>query len=747
MKRFSLSILLASSCAFAGPEMSSPLLVDEANSTDVMTALTLDQSGYEALKTLERVTLSDFALSAGSAVDLDLEHREVYAPGAKLMVMTDEGEIETARPDVTFFGGAVAGDSDSMVFLAFSPYGVEGFIETMGQTWIVSSGPFDQDLPIGIYNLTTLPEGVINWAAWECFAGELDQPVAQPIDGIGITTTRGTDCFLIDYAIETDQEYLGIFGGDQNAANTYMATLIGATSEIYTRDVFTTIQITWSRLWTTTDPWNQSGSVDQLFQYRDYWEANMGSVERDLGHFLSGRGLGGGVAWLPGICNPGVEYALSANLNGFFPYPILDNSSQNWDLMVVSHELGHNVGAPHTHSQSPPVDNCASGDCSITPNATIMSYCHLCPGGLSNVMMRLHDQTINSYILPTMAGVACDLTCASLAFSFPDGLPSIVAPDGSTTINMTVAGVGLTSPVSGTGMFNYDFGSGVTSIAMTEGIPNSYSVNVPASACGGSLSYSFSVLGSDGETYTSPRNGVYEAVVGLGFNTILSMDFESDPGWSVENIDLSDGGWSRGVPVGGGDRGDPSSDFDGSGQCWLTDNVDGNSDVDGGPTRLTSTTMDLSASTDPILSYARWFTRDDSEGDDSFTVEFSDNNGGSWTLVESTSTGTSAWVESSIRVLDHVSLTSGFQVRFSTWDNPNNSVVEAGVDALRIDELICGEDCDADRNGDGTLDFFDVQDFLNAFAGQEASADLTGDGTWDFFDVQAYLNLFSAGCP
>jgi hypothetical protein len=227
----------------------------------------------------------------------------------------------------------------------------------------------------------------------------------------------------------------------------------------------------------------------------------------------------------------------------------------------------------------------------------------------------------------------------------------------------------------------------------------------------------------------------------------LSMDFESDPGWSVENIDLSDGGWSRGVPVGGGDRGDPSSDFDGSGQCWLTDNVDGNSDVDGGPTRLTSTTMDLSASTDPIFSYARWFTRDDNEGDDSFTVEFSDDNGGSWTLAESTSTGASAWVESSIRVLDHVSLTSGFRVRFSTWDNPNNSVVEAGVDALRIDELVCGEDCAADRNGDGVLDFFDVQNFLNAFAGQEASADLTGDGTWDFFDVQAYLNLFSAGCP
>ena len=56
--------------------------------------------------------------------------------------------------------------------------------------------------------------------------------------------------------------------------------------------------------------------------------------------------------------------------------------------MVFNHELGHNLGAPHTHDLNPPVDNCASGDCSVTPNGTIMSYCHLCDGGLQNVMMR-----------------------------------------------------------------------------------------------------------------------------------------------------------------------------------------------------------------------------------------------------------------------------------------------------------------------------------------------------------------------
>jgi hypothetical protein len=55
--------------------------------------------------------------------------------------------------------------------------------------------------------------------------------------------------------------------------------------------------------------------------------------------------------------------------------------------------------------------------------------------------------------------------------------------------------------------------------------------------------------------------------------------------------------------------------------------------------------------------------------------------------------------------------------------------------------------CDADRNADGLVDFFDLQDFLNDYSAMNASADMNGDGQYDFFDVQIYLNLFSAGCP
>ena len=746
-----MSLLLATSAAFASPEMSSPLHVDAKNSTSVMTALTLDEAGYEALRSVERVTLDGFVLAPEVTVDLDLVRKEVFSADAKLLLMTDAGEVELARPEVSLFGGHVAGDGESIVFLAFSPYGVEGYIESLGQTWIVSSGPFTQDLPIGVYNLTTLPAGVINWADWECAADQLGQDF-KPVQKDGFGQRGSGDCFHLDYAIETDQEFLNVFGGDENAANTYIATLMGAVGEIYVRDFSAEVEVVWSRLWSTTDPWTVGDSVGQLYEFRDYWEANMGSVQRDLTHFLSPRGLGGGVAWLDAVCS-NFNYAVEGNMSGFFPYPIQDNNAQNWDLMVVAHEGGHNVGAPHTHDIG--IDNCAGGDCSVTPFGTIMSYCHLCPGGLANVQMHFHPIEINTQILPFLNGVSCDIsgTCDGLEFSYPGGLPSLVAPDGTTMIDVVVTGVGTVSPVSGSGLLHYDTGSGFATVAMSEGAPNNYVATIPASDCGGTVEYYFSADGSDSANYT---DSVHSALAAVGLNIGFADDCETNLGWTVSST-ATDGQWDRGVPVNCSDRGAPGSDYDGSGQCYLTDNSASsscNSDVDNGATTLTSPMLDASAP-GSILGYARWYsnTAGAEPQADVFVVEVSNDGGGSWTNLETVGpTGSQVsggWFFVSFAVEDLFETPSAqFMVRFTASDDAGGSVIEAGVDAIQIFSYDCGgPTCEADRNGDEILDFFDLQDFLGDFAAQDASADMNDDNAWDFFDVQAYLNLFAAGCP
>ncbi len=67
------------------------------------------------------------------------------------------------------------------------------------------------------------------------------------------------------------------------------------------------------------------------------------------------------------------------------------------------------------------------------------------------------------------------------------------------------------------------------------------------------------------------------------------------------------------------------------------------------------------------------------------------------------------------------------------------------ADNMRV--TITRPTCGAELTGDGVLDFFDVQLFLQYFAAHDMRADFTGDGAFDFFDVQEFLQLFASGCP
>lgn len=413
--------------------LESPLHVAGKSPGAVVTWLSLDSHGYRALRSAEQVILKDFVLDADCRVDLELRRMTVFADDARIVLGTPAGNVTAPRPDVAVFRGRVVGDSQSRVFLGLSPHGANGFIEYAGERYVVSSTREVGQGRAVVYNLTRLPPGAIHWRQFDCpvcdsvghstdprsrydRSGDVDTMLRESagtkthiegqrrrqgiVDGQSWSST-GSASRLIQIAIETDWELTALFDGDTDAAGAYIGTLVGAASEIYTRDVDTELQISFLRLWATSDDvWDDDLDIYELwFVYREYWDANMTDVERDVGHLVSGREPFFGLGDFRALCLDIGGYGISG-VHGYFPYPLEDHHEQNVDPYVFAHELGHNFGAVHTFETEPPIDLCVSGDCSVAPNGTIMSNCFRCPGGFTNIVLQFHPRMIDEYMLP-----------------------------------------------------------------------------------------------------------------------------------------------------------------------------------------------------------------------------------------------------------------------------------------------------------------------------------------------------------
>jgi len=350
--------------------MESPLRTVDPNDQSVFTRLNVNMDLVRSVTTDEPTTWRNVPIGRGGTVDVVLRPFEIFSPDARVVIGGEHGDTDIARPDVVLLKGTVNGREDSSVFIGVSPMMTHGVIRIGATKYFISSGPTNADHGVVVFDEADLPKDP-DARTFTCGADQIQQPLALPVlpemKGAGEVGQRGTfTCRSARVAVDTVWEHTrDLFGGDPHRAATYDTILFGAISEIYTRDLNLHIAVPFLRVWATdNDPYNPALNT-VLDQFRNHWSASMGSVQRTLAHILTTDGLNGagGVAWLNVVCNTSYGYGASGYLGGSFPYPLQDGSGGNWDLVVTSHELGHNFGAVHTHDYNPPVDSCGLGNC------------------------------------------------------------------------------------------------------------------------------------------------------------------------------------------------------------------------------------------------------------------------------------------------------------------------------------------------------------------------------------------------
>ncbi len=180
--------------------------------------------------------------------------------------------------------------------------------------------------------------------------------------------------------------------------------------------------------------------------------------------------------------------------------------------------------------------------------------------------------------------------------------------------------------------------------------------------------------------------------------TAFQDDFETNKGWSTSAAgdNATTGIWTRVDPNGtwwGNVPVQPEDDHTVAPgvTCFVTGQgsvggAQGAADVDGGKTTLTSPTLDLSNKDSALLTYCRWYASEtgSAPNDDDFVVDVSNNNGSTWTNLETLTYSDRIWRKMEFYLESYVPLTNQMKIRLIAQDNAPGSIVEAAIDDFMI---------------------------------------------------------------
>jgi hypothetical protein len=332
-------------------------------------------------------------------LELQLYEADIYNEG--FAITTSDGQTFT-KPTGQHYRGIIKGDNQSLAAISIYENEVMGMVADKNGTYVLGRTGNSGNSYV-FYNDKNLK----NIAPPECFTDDsyIVDPSFDTDKPSPNARVAATKCLRIyweaDYPIYTDK------GSSTTNVINYLTGLFNQSKIIYDNDGIT-VSLAQIFVWTSPSPYGSGSSSDRLNKFRTYRTSFTG----DIAHLLS-YGGGGGIAYVNAVCSSGYRYGYSGINSDYSNVP-----TYSWSVMVVTHEQGHIMGSPHTHSCSwngnnTAIDNCVAtqGGCpslegpAPSGGGTIMSYCHLTSTGI-NVTKGFGPQP-RQLIINTLNSASC----------------------------------------------------------------------------------------------------------------------------------------------------------------------------------------------------------------------------------------------------------------------------------------------------------------------------------------------------
>lgn len=286
--------------------------------------------------------------------DLDLVPHDLRAPNYRAEEVTaGQSVVQLPLSPLNTWRGTVRDLDQAEARFTIDDEKIEGVIITPTELYYVE--------PLRNYNKAAAASDYVTYTGADVIPGAhgvcatLDDKLKSEFSRLTPTahqSLQATSNRQIELATEADYEYVSYFGSSA-AANAEILSIMNQVDGLYRQELGLTFSVTYQHTWAANDdPYSSTAADQMLYEFTNYWNANMGSHPRDVAHLWSNRPMQGniiGVAWLGTVC-----------LDLAHAYGLSERIADGLKFATTAHELGHNLGATHPDDRNPPIDACST---------------------------------------------------------------------------------------------------------------------------------------------------------------------------------------------------------------------------------------------------------------------------------------------------------------------------------------------------------------------------------------------------